>query len=115
MIDLALQLITFGGVVIIIVLAEVNINETTFKNRPRFVVAFVFLAGACLWQAMQILAGAVPDPATAFAATGLAVLLVEERRCPRSCALKGHGGVVFTRRKADNHDGRCREIAGASE
>lgn len=88
MTDLALQLITFIGVVIIIVLAEVHINETTFKARPRFVIAFVLLAGACLWQAMQILTGAVPDPATACAASGLALLLVEERRCPRSCALK---------------------------
>jgi len=115
MIDLALQFVTFCGVVIIIAMAEVNINETVFKTRPRFVIAFVFLAGACLWQAMQILSGAVPDPATAFAATGLAILLIEERRCPRSCELKGRGVAVFTKRKTDSHDGRCREIADASK
>jgi flagellar biosynthesis protein FliQ len=115
MIDLALQFVTFVGAVIIIALAEININETTFKNRPRFVIAFVFLAGAWLWQAMEILAGAVPDVATAYAAAGLAILLIEERRCPRSCALKGQGYGVFTMRTADNNDGRCREIAEVRE
>ena len=86
MIDMLLQGITLSAVIIIVVLAESRINRITIQSRPWFVIAFILLSGACLWEIMEILSGAVPDIATACASVGVSILLLEERHCPRSCA-----------------------------
>lgn len=91
---------------IIVVITEPKIDSMTDKARPGFRIAFVLLTVGGFWQIIILLAGKVPPWSAVIVYLGLALLLIEERYCPRSCARgssKRH--VPLTRHDRGHLDG----------
>lgn len=86
----ALRLIGFLSALVIVAIAEPRINAINQPARPIFRAGFVLLAAGGVWQILHILAGDIPPWPIALLQAGAAMLLWEERYCPRSCA-RGSG------------------------
>lgn len=76
-----------AAALVIIALSEPRLNTTTDQTRPGFRLAFVLLTVGGVWTILDLLTGAIPPWSAIIVRLGIALLLLEERKCPRSCAI----------------------------
>ena len=85
--------------IIIVVLSEQRLNLMSPSTRPGFRLAFLALTVGGVWQILDLLTGDVPSWSVVAVRIGLALLLIEERHCPRNCLrAQEHGHVILHRR-----------------
>lgn len=76
----------FAAALVIVALSEPRLNSMTAQVRPGFRLAFVILAVGGVWQILDLFSGTVPPWSSVALRVGVALLLLEERSCPRSCS-----------------------------
>lgn len=83
--DWAARILCLVASIIIVALSEQRLNLMSPCTRPGFRLAFLGLTVGGAWQIIDLLAGDVPTWSVVAVRVGLALLLIEERHCPRAC------------------------------
>ena len=98
-IDLFLQIVVACSMVLIVWHCHESINLMTKCTKPLTRAGYLVLAGGAALGAIMIVSGTVPSWPSAPVAVGIALIMSNQRKCPKVC--ESLRNVREHRRRAD--------------